>query len=211
MKKLLVCVCGIAAAFVLAAQAPADVIVYYSFTNATSTADTGSSISTLTYSHTGTSANSWLSGTTVNAQPGFVAGNAIGMNGWDGDASYFQFTLDASLWHSNVVSWASNRSSTGPPNVILKYSTNGVGGTFYDFATYTVTTTAALFGPADFSTTPGLDYNANVVFRLVGTGTTATGGTMKVDNFTIVAIPEPSTIMLIGVGLLGLLALRHRS
>jgi len=208
MKKFALCVCGIAAAFALAAQASADVLAYYSFTNATIVADTGSGISAMTWSSTGTS-YTFLSGLTQNAQPGFVAGNAFSQNGWVGDASYFQFTLDTTGYSAIGFSYAANRSSTGPATTSFQYSSNG-GSTWTEFSTFATPSNAAQI--LDLSGISALDNNASVQFRIIGIGSTAATGTMKIDNVLMTGIiPEPSTILLVGAGLLGLLALRRRS
>ncbi len=63
-----------------------------------------------------------------------------------------------------------------------------------------------------------LDNSSVITFRLVDTATTAingttvaSGGTDRVDNFTVVGVvPEPSTVALVGAGLIGMVAMRRR-
>ncbi len=224
MKTLSRAVAVIGMAFILAAaETRADTIVFYSFTsnttfavntaawtNASLTADIGSSISSFTNFNAGGTALTFLSSVAGNPNNhGFPASNSISQNRWDGDASYFQFTLDSTGYSGITLSWAQNRSSTGPNQWTLRYSTNG-GGSFTDFATFALVANSAV--TQDLSSVTAIDNNPNVVFRLVGVGATAATGTAKIDNFAIEAtlIPEPSTVLLVGVGLAGLVAMRRR-
>ena len=141
---------------------------------------------------------------------GFASGNSISQNAWNGDASYFQFTLDSTGYQNIIVSWAENSSGTGPHNAKLQYSTTGVGGTFTDFATFAAPNNSA--NVQDLSSIAALNNNSTVAFRIVGLGTTSNAGTMKIDNLAVdaVVIPEPSTVFLVGMSLAGLLAIRRR-
>lgn len=143
---------------------------------------------------------------------GYTAGNSVGMNGFNGGASYFQFTLDATGYQDLVLAWAGNRSSTGPTTLTLRYSTTGVNGTFTDFST--ITSLANYTTTQDVSSVASLDNNPNDVFRLVGNDPGNTSGTLKIDNFSIegtpVAVPEPSTMALIGFSLVGGMAFARR-
>lgn len=219
MKKFLIA--SVLATTILIAQAKADTIVFYSFndtsagTASSTIANTGSLISSFGNFNAGASPLSILSSVTGNPNNhSFPAGNSISQNFWNGDASYFQFTLDSAAgnYYDIIVSWAENSSGTGPHNAKLQYSTTGVGGTYLDFATFATPNNSAMI--QDLSAVSAIESNANVVFRLVGLGTTSNGGTMKIDNLAIEAtalpVPEPSTVLLVGMSLAGLLAIRRR-
>jgi hypothetical protein len=225
MKGIAKLACGIAAAVIFtAAQASAQTtIVYYAWnntgvlpdTNAFVTADTGSSIST--FSSFSLGVLSFPAGTTLNAQPGFVAGNSVSRNGWDtgaGETNYFQITLNATGWQNIIVSYALARSNTGPRTNEFWYSTDG-GSTFTLFATYAnvLSNNTYMVFTNNLTGVTALNNNPNVVFRIIGKNVaTGTTGTMRIDNFTIDAtlIPEPSTLTLVGLGVLGALVLRRR-
>jgi len=213
MKKLLIA--SAVTVMLFAAQAKAQTgIVFYSFndqssTGALITAAVGSSISQFSNFNTAGSPLTILSSVSSNPNNhGFSAGNSVSQNNWDGSA-YFQFTLDSTGYSDIILSWAGNVSGTGPQNTTLRYSSTGVGGIFTDFATFATPKNSAV--TQNLSSVSALNNNPNVVFRLVGVDASNTAaGTMKIDNFNIDAIPEPSTMLLVGAGLVGLLALRRR-
>jgi PEP-CTERM motif-containing protein len=240
------CIAAMVAVFA-ANNAPAQVAVYYSFnntnqlngttagTNAFLAADTGSAISTFTFGSsfregsngTATAQVDLFAGTTVNAQPGFVAGNTASSNGSLGDAnSYVQFTLDATGLQNLIVSWAGTRSTSasnaGAGTNTLEYSTDG-GSTFNIFQVNAIpaATASGAFIPFtnDLTAVTALNGNASDVFRVYysqayipSTGLQSTAGTERMDNLTInaSAIPEPSTILLVGAGLAGMIMIRRR-
>jgi hypothetical protein len=227
MNKFIVASAVVAAVLMAGIQANAVVsdppIVYYSFNNtnlldgtAAGTnnfllADTGSAISTFTFKIGGTGTNFVpFAGTTVNAQPGFAAGNTAGANTWQGTTNYFQFTLNATGWQGIGITFAANRSNTGPTNMVLEYSTDS-GSTFTTFTTIGITANANIGYTNDLSSITALDNNAGDVFRLRSTGATV-GGTFRADNLTLyaTAVPEPSTVALVGFSLAGLFAIRRR-
>jgi hypothetical protein len=215
MKRILIA--SVVAVVVLVAQARAQTgIVFYSFndtssTGAVITATVGSGLSTFSNFNSAGNPISILSSVSGNPNNrGFSAGNSVSQNGWDGDASYFQFTLDSTGYQDIILSWGENRSSTGPNEWTIRYSSNG-GGLFTDFSTIALPANSAV--SVDLTSVTAINNNPDVIFRLVGIGASAAGGTAKIDNFNIDAtavIPEPSTVVLVGAGLVGLLALRRR-
>ena len=223
MKRFIIA--SLVAVAILTAGAQAQTtIVFYSFntngftgtigstamTNYVQVANIGSSISSFSFSNSQAIPSlTLLSAVSGGGNThGFPSGNSVGMNGWNGGASYFQFTLDATGYQNLVLAWAGNRSSTGPTNLVLEYSSDG-GATFNNFvnlgslANYTTT--------QDVSSVTALNNNSLDVFRLVGVDAVA-GGTLKIDNFSIdvTAVPEPSTMLLVGAGVLGMFAIRRR-
>jgi|SRR5579859_5910321 len=229
MKKFIVASAILGAiatvSFASAPFTPGSVVVYYSFnntnlldgttagTNAYLAADTGSSISAFSYKQGSANVASGpitiVSGITTNDEPGFSSGNSVSGNNWIGTTNYFQFTLNSTGYMSEYLSWAANRSATGPTNIMVDYSSDS-GGTFASVGPITVISASNQLYIVDLSAITALDNNSGDIFRLRSTGA-AVGGTMRLDNFTITAtaIPEPSTVMLVGAGLLGLVAIRR--
>lgn len=201
-------------------------IVFYSFntngfsgtmltaamTNYVITANVGSGISSFGNFNAGGTPLAILSSVTGSPNNhGFAAGNSISQNAWNGNNSYFQFTLDSTGYQNLVLAWAGNVSSTGPTNMMLEYSTTGVGGSFSTFATFPTLANSSI--TQDMSSVTALNNNPSDVFRLYGINVGAAAGTVKIDNFSIDAtvVPEPSTIALIGLGLVGLITLVRRN
>jgi hypothetical protein len=230
MKRFIIASLAVVAIFTVEAQAQ---IVFYSFntngfggtigtaaeTNYVTTANIGSSISSFTNFNTGANSPltilSSVSGSLNNH--GFSAGNSVSQNGWNGNNSYFQFTLNASGYQNIVLEWTGNVSGTGPATNGLWYSSDG-GSTFSLFSTFRAPDNNVTVGveTQDLSSVTALNNDALDVFRIYGTNTAgaaiSAGGTMKIDNFSIdaIAVPEPSTMLLVAAGVFGMFAIRRR-
>lgn len=174
------------------------------------------------------SAVAFHSGASTYSSPaGNGSAHSFSSTNWQvGD--YYQFQVSTTSLSDLAVSWDQVSSGTGPSGFALQYSLNGTA--FSQASTYTVlanaspnvwssgspiTTTSYSFNLAALTS---LNNQSTVYFRLAdlntvaANGTTvASGGTDRVDNFSITAIPEPSTYALIlGAGTLGFAALRRR-
>jgi hypothetical protein len=194
--------------------ASADVIAYYSFNEANGVADIGSAISTFSFQNTGGAPTSFVAGTVQNVQSGFPAGFAISQDHWlesEGTA-FFQFTLDATGWQHVVVSYAWERSSTGPTLGVFQVSP--ANNQFVD-----VTPPSPI--PTSYTDAGGIvtvdlmglvDGDSTAAFRIRGMGASQSDGALHLDNFTItgVAIPEPSAAILAGLGSVTVFLLRRR-
>ncbi len=161
------------------------------------------------------------SGTTGPGNPGSGAANvsaslhSFSANNWSvGD--FWSFTTSTLGFTGVTVAFDQAGSATGPANFGLSYSING--GAFTSFATYSVVlsawnTTTVQPSSLVFAGGGAFDNANSIVFRLVDLtttsingGTVASGGTDRVDNFSVVSIvPEPTTLALAGLGGLSLM------
>lgn len=152
------------------------------------------------------------SGSTVYSNP---AGNGS-LESWSSNfwstGDYYQFQVSSLGLEDISISWDQMRSSTGPANFDLSWSTDGVA--FTAIQSYDVAVTFGTFSQS-FAAVSGADNQTDLYFRLIQTSATgATSGTNRVDNVTIsgvTAIPEPSTYAVImGVLTLGVVLYRRR-
>ena len=142
---------------------------------------------------------------------------SLSVNTWSvGD--YFQFQTGTLGFSGISVSYDQVSSGTGPGQFTFAYSTDGVNFTQVGNE-YTVqansspnnwssgTSVATTSYSFDLSSVSALDNAANVYFRVINFstvsaagGTVATGGTDRIDNFTVAVVPEPSTYALLALG-----------
>lgn len=176
---------------------------------------------------TGTASGVHASALTDWSNPvGNGSGESLSANNWTvGD--YFQFRTSTAGFSNIAVSYDQVSSGTGPGEFTFAYSADGinftqVGGSYIVLAntspdnwssTTPVATTSYDF---DLSGVSALNNATDVYFRIINFstvsaagGTVATGGTDRIDNFTVAAVPEPSTYALLALGGFGVL-LRRR-
>jgi len=188
----------------------------------------------------GTATASHASGSTVYSEPagdldptiaasdaGATAANSSpSLRSWSSTfwavGDYYQFSVSTLGLSGIQVAWDQAGSNTGPPDFVLQWSTNGttftqIGGTHAAVLSAWNTSTAQPASFLESGFAGAVDNAASVIFRVVDNSTVSvngggvlTGGTDRIDNFTVIAVPEPSTLALIGAGIVGLLALRRR-
>ena len=161
--------------------------------------------------------------------------NSYSVNEWAvGD--YFQFEVSTLGLNAVTLAWDQTSSSTGPGVFDLEYRVGNTGAFTVFLNDYVVlpnsatppgagawsstTPNSAYSYSSDLSAVTAINNQAIVQFRLTMAtnadstppGTVATSGTSRVDNFTVNAVPEPSTVGLAiagGLGLAGLAARRR--
>lgn len=179
----------------------------------------------------GTASGFHAGAATYSNPAGNGSANSFSANTWAVN-DFFQFVVSTVGYTGIGVSFDQTSSATGPGRFTLAWSTDGNSFTPVISATdYTVpenafpnswnsTTASSLFSHAyDLSSVTELNNSFAVYFRLVNSSTMSAGGgivnptagTSRVDNFTVAVVPEPSTIVLMGLGgLLGLIASRRK-
>lgn len=159
-------------------------------------------------------------GTTTYSNPvGNGSGESLSSNGWAvGD--YYQFSTSTGGNSIIDVSWDQTSSGTGPADFSLQYSTDG--SLFTAITPYTVLPTSWSFGTpsltSSYTASIGSISASTIYFRMVNTstasangGTVASTGTNRIDNVSIVGVPEPATLALAAMSLIGVVVARRRS
>lgn len=157
-----------------------------------------------------------LGGTTTNARAGDAAGQSLTLQGGTANANNGRnLTLSVGTvgFSGVVVSFATQATGTGFNSNQFQYSLDGVS--FVNFgAPYAPPVSFGLV-TFDLSSITGLDNNPNAAFRILFNGATSASGNNRVDNIVVegqaisaTTIPEPSSMLLLGLGLSGTLALR---
>ncbi len=129
---------------------------------------------------------------------------------------YFQFVASLAGYQNTLLSFDQTGSNTGPKDFKLQYSTNGTS--FNDFGSAIALTNdnwsagtykAASTRSFDLSSITSINGLSSAYFRVVATsinaisGTFGTGGTSRIDNFTITGSIIPPTVSTQAVGAIG--------
>ena len=221
--------CGLAAAAVLglsAATASAATLSLWTFETTPPPTGAGPHLASSGI-FAATSAATVTTAGTVDNPAGNGSAESLSSNNWN-TGEYFQFTSSSLLYQDIIVSWDQTRSSTGPATFDLAYSTDGINFTtaLNDYAVLlnggapnaswssVGGRQAAYTTTVDLSSIVGLDNAATLTFRLISQVSPAATGTSRVDNFLVegsdLIIPEPTTLALAGLGVIGILTARRR-
>jgi hypothetical protein len=151
-----------------------------------------------------------FTGSGINVEAPFPNGSDISMRAGLGQRSegksYF-FQLNTSLFEDITLTYAERVTSTGPANVAVAYSTDGVNWTGVASANYATTRNATYaLRTVDLTAVNAIENAASTWVRLTftGFGATSTTGNIRMDNikFDGTRIPTPGTCALVGMGLL---------
>jgi len=194
--------------------ARADEIAIWNFNDSDLTVDHGAGTLTTNFNLANVL---FAAGTTNNARQGDPAGQALSLQAGTGNVNNgrnITFHVSTAGFASIVVSFATQGTGTGFTSNQFQYSLDGV--TFVDFGS--PYTPLAVFGALPFifnlSGITGLNDNPNAAFRIVFNGATSATGNNRIDNLVVegvsTTIPEPATVLLLGSGLVPLIARRCR-
>lgn len=173
---------------------------------------------------TGSTQGSHAAASTYSSPVGDGSAHSFSSTAWAVN-DYYQFSTSATGFSSLVIDWDQTSSNTGPRDFVLMASTDGttfsaVSGTLTVLANATPNTpwSSATYNAAyhyTVSLSAAYDNAATVTLRVQDASTTsangstvASGGTDRVDNFTITAAPEPASLALLGLGVLAVIRRR---
>lgn len=217
-------------AVIPATSADAAVVAKWTMATAITSATTGSNYTYGAADQGENAAGSSLSG--YHAQSGATwttpAGNgstySLSSDKWS-QGDYYQIVVQTTGYENFQISWDQTRSSTGPSDFRMSYSTDG-GATFTTAMNYSVIQAGAAFsGTTSWSTSgsPQPEFanasgilstpsgTSSLIVRFVATGLNLGAGTNRIDNITVngtAVVPAPGAIALLAAA--GLTGMRRR-
>jgi hypothetical protein len=169
-------------------------------------------------------------GAAVYSSPaGNGSSHSFSSNTWAKN-DYYQFQVSTVGLSNIMFSWDQTSSNTGPRDFQLQYSTDGTSftnsGSVYSVLAnaapnppWNATTSSPIYSfTSDLSSISALNNQPAVYIRLsmadtisANGGTVASAGTDRVDNVSVSAVPEPGSIILAALAMVGVcLAVRRR-
>jgi hypothetical protein len=197
----------------LGREAAAEFIAYWNFNSYDGSAITiPASLGSGTLTVTGFPADDLLvlPGTTVNALGVDLAGNALGLENNLNNGDFLTLAFSMSGYKDLVLTYATRRTSTGFNSNQWAYSTDGLSFTPLGSPVNPTTSTTFSLITRDFSSVSSLNDDSTVFLRYTLNGATNSSGNNRMDNIQLNASPtatvvsEPSAIVMMGLGMLGL-------
>lgn len=150
-----------------------------------------------------------FAGTTENAVGTDESGASLSLVGEDGNASHIDVSFATIGLTDIVMTFATRGTGTGYNSGLWSYSVDNVVFTDTGAGNTTTNTATWLTRTVDLTSITAAEDVANLTLRYTVDGATSGGGNNRLDNVQINAIPEPSTALLGGLGLLALLRRRR--
>ena len=152
------------------------------------------------------------SGTTINALGTDLAGESLSLveSSPSANGSYIEVAFSMTGYSDLIVSFATRGTGLGFDTGNWSWSTDGA--TFTDFGANTATTrdSFALASPAGSGALSALDNASEAYLRYTLSGAEWPTGNNSIDNLLLTAIPEPASLVMMGIAVFGLAYLRRR-
>jgi len=222
----------IATLFAISSIANGAIVTQWNFNNSSATPSTGTGILTTIGGVTNPTFNSGAGSSDPlgTGDLGFQT-TTYPAAGQDNKTAGIQVNTSTAGLNDIIISWDQRHSNTAANTVRFQYTIDAsiatplwVDGPLFTFIPAPSGTGDTWFNgrTADLSTVPAVNNNANFAFRVVtefdpvagdylGSRSTSAygGGTMRFDMVTVNAIPEPTSAILGGLGMLALLRRRR--
>jgi hypothetical protein len=158
-----------------------------------------------------------LPGTTVNVLGADAAGASLTVVSNVNNGDFLTLGFSMTGLEDLVLTYATRRTTTGFNSDQWSYSIDGLTFTPFGLPVNPTTTTTFDLITRDFSSISTLDNEATVYLRYTFLGATNSSGNNRIDNVqlnasaaSVAVVPEPSTIALMSLGLVGLTCVRRR-
>lgn len=216
MKTLL----GLLAFLVIGTSASANLISYWNFNTyngngnpTTVSADSGAGTLSFSSGLSDSDVNNPATGTTLNALAAIPAGSSLSVipGSPSNNGQYFQLSFSTLGLQDLVLTYATTGENGSFASSRWSYSTDG-GSNFTDFGSPVNPSTSYSVITRDFTSVTAVNNLANVILRYTlggaGAGAPNANKVMQIDNIqlnaSVAAIPEPTSLTMVGLGAIGL-------
>lgn len=136
------------------------------------------------------------------------AGQALGWASGVNDGQYLILSINLAELYNPAIRWDYQASATGPSSANLEYKVGTDEWTLVESITVTNDATWRSYVNSLEGISSAINNQNDVQFRITDFTGGSSSGTFRLDNLEVSAIPEPGTILLTGLGLLGALMVR---
>lgn len=144
------------------------------------------------------------------AADSYAAANFLGTAGPTGSVSNWMITPQLLLDPTSAVSFVARTAGGGFLDIVdVLVSTTGTAPADFAMAGTYSSSAATGWTPVNFSLGLAAPTQAYVAFRYVVADVTLAGNYLGIDDVSISAVPEPTTALLLALGIAGLLARRR--